>query len=116
MTQGQVPKFDRETVKVVSVPSAVFPEAVKNRIYGETVKVLVDVDEEGKVKGALGYGPLAPCSGLNDPAVDTIRKAAVAAALATRFEPFRENGKPALTRLSIQYDLRPRQVPLPDED
>jgi len=63
-----------ENAKAISSPLPSFPVEAKELIYGDEVRVLMDIDTQGKVKGALAYGPLAPCSNLADPIVEAVKK------------------------------------------
>ncbi|MGB7209131.1 MAG: energy transducer TonB [Pyrinomonadaceae bacterium] len=103
-----------ENVKVISSPLPSFPAEAKDLIYGDEVRILMDIDTQGKVKGALVYGPLAPCSNLADPTVVAIKNAALAAVKTMIFEPVRKDGKAIEERVSIGYRLRPVQSPLTD--
>ena len=104
-----------DNVKVINAPAPSFSDEMKDLIYGDEVRVLMDIDTQGKVKGAIAYGPLSPCSSLADPAVDSARKAALAAARSAIFGPVLKDGKAVEERLSIGYRLRPIQSPPPDE-
>lgn len=105
-----------EGIKANEAPLPTFPAEAKNPIYGEEVKVLMDIDASGKVKAALVYGPMVPCSNLSDPVAVPVMRAAHAAAMATVFEPVLKDGKPAQERVSIGYRLRPRISPPPEEE
>lgn len=94
-------------VKAKDAPLPTFPAEAANLIYGDEVRVLVSIDEQGKVKAALAYGPLAPCSNLSDPVVEAVKSAALTAAKATTFEPILKDGKAVEERISIGYRLRP---------
>jgi TonB family protein len=104
-----------EGIKTISSPLPSFPAEARDLIYGDEVRVLMDIDAQGKAKAAVAYGPLAPCSNLTDPIVETIRGAALAAAKSAVFEPVLKNGKAVEERLSIGYRLRPVQSLLPAE-
>ena len=99
-----------EQVRIRSAPQPVFPEASRDYIYGETVKVTMHVDKAGVVKEARAYGPLARCSNLNDPIAAAVNKAALDAAKTTVFEPVLKDGKPVDATLSVAFRLRPREV------
>jgi TonB family protein len=92
-----------EGVKTIIAPLPTFPAEAKDLIYGE------------KVTGAIAYWPLVPCSNLTDPTVEAIRKAALAAASSTIFEPIQKDGKATEERVNIGYRLRSLQSPLPAE-
>ena len=105
-----------ENVKAIKAPLPSFPAEAKGLIYGDEVRVLVDIDTEGKVKAALAHWPLVPCSNLVDPVVTEIRKVALAAAKAAVFEPVKKDGKAVEERLSIGYRLRPLKLPYSEEE
>jgi hypothetical protein len=104
-----------ENVKPISAPLPSFPEEVRNPIYGDEIRVLAHIDTEGKVKGALAYFPLTPCSNPADPTIETVRSAAVSAARATVFHRILKDGKAIEERVSIGYRLRPVPSSLSDE-
>lgn len=56
-----------ENVRAISPPLPSFPAEAKALIYGVEIRVLVDIDAQGKVKAALPHWPLVPCSNLADP-------------------------------------------------
>jgi hypothetical protein len=101
--------------KTIASPNPVFPAEAKSNIYGDSVKVAVDVNKDGKVTATRAFGPLTPCSNLKDPAVETIQKAARDAARKTVFEPIIENGKPVEKAFMITYRL-PRQASVPENE
>lgn len=115
-TLGQMRVIYPEGAKALSAPLPTFPVESQKLIYGNEVRVLLAIDEQGKVKGALVHGPLAPCSDLSDPVVELVKNAALTAAKATTFEPILKDGKPAEEHVSIGYRLRPRVSPLPEEE
>ena len=73
--------------------------------YGGTVKVAIKVDKTGKVKVLQAWGPLAPCSNLDDERVKKVRKAVTDAANDVRFEPPVRDGKPAEIEMTISYSF-----------
>ncbi len=95
-----------ENVKPVNAPLPTFPAESEDLIYGDEVRVLMDIDTQGKLKAAQVYGPLTPCANLSDPAVEAFRTAALSAARSATFEPVIEDGKPIEERISIGYRLR----------
>jgi len=112
---GQMRIIYPENAKAVDAPLPSFPSEVKDLLYGDEVRILMDIDTQGKVKAVLAYGPLAPCSNLADPIVEAVRKAALTTARSTTFEPVLKDGKAVEERLSIGYRLRRSQSPLPAE-
>ena len=105
-----------EKVNAISATLPSFPAAASELIYGDEIRVSVDIDAQGKVKAALAYWPLVLCSNLADPVVTDIRKSALAAAKASVFEPVRKDGKAIEERLSIGYRLRPLKLPLSEQE
>jgi hypothetical protein len=103
-------------VKVVSSTLPTFPAEAKYSVYGDEIRVLADIDAKGRVKAALAYWPLVPCLKLNDPVVEEMRKAALAAAQTAVFEPIQKDGKTVEERLSLGYPLRPKNLPLSEEE
>ena len=96
----EVPK-----IKTIKAPKPVFPPEANKIIYGDAVDVQFVVDTTGSVTQAVAYGPLAPCSNLEDKIAKSIAEAAVVAAKATVFEPILKNGKPVEFRLTTTYKL-----------
>jgi TonB family protein len=105
-----------DNVVAISAPAPSFPAEAKELIYGDEIRVLVDIDALGKVKAALPHWPLVPCSNLSDPVVTEIRKAALTAVRASLFEPVKKDGKAVDERLSIGYRLRPLTSPLSEQE
>lgn len=106
IAQSQMRVIYPDGAKTTEAPLPTFPAEAANLIYGDEVRVLVAIDVQGKVKGALAYGPLAPCSNLADPVVEAVKNAALTAAKATTFEPILKDGKAVEERISIGYSLR----------
>lgn len=102
------------SVKIKGGADPVFPAEVSSYIYGDAVKVAVEVDKRGSVTRALALGPLVPCAGKNDKIPDAIRKAAVDAAKLTVFEPRIENGEPTVFSLVITYPLTEKKIRVGD--
>lgn len=96
---AQVRVLDPDDVKLIDAPLPTFAAEAKN--YGDEIRVLVDIDVKGKVKAAFVFWPLVPCSKLDDPLVEEIRKAALGAAKKTVFEPVQRDGKAVEERLSL---------------
>jgi outer membrane biosynthesis protein TonB len=71
-------------------------------VEGEVI-VLVLVDKKGKVKVADAYGPMAPCSNLDDPLTASVRTAAVEAAKKAVFMPATFNGNPVDKGYTLKY-------------
>src|SRR5688572_13014997 len=115
-TYSQMRIIYPDGVKAIVAPTPKFPADASNIIYGNEVRVLVDVDSQGKVKGAVAYGPLVPCSNLSDPVGKAVRDAALDAAKATVFEPILKDGQAVKERVSIGYGLRQTRSPLNEEE
>lgn len=91
--------------KVISNPDPVYPAEAAQLGFGGTVKLVVNVDEKGKVKVLKAWGPNAPCSKLDDKTVENIRKAVTDAARKVEFEPPMKDGKPTEIELTISYSF-----------
>lgn len=104
------------SIKAISSPDPGFPVEARNFLYGDSVKVAVNIDKTGKVTATRVFGPMAPCSNLNDPVVTNMQKLAEAAAKKALFEPVLKDGKPIETGLMITYRLQPEGVPPTQEE
>lgn len=113
---SQTAGSDSGQFKTVNKPDPTFPPDAKNYIYGDMVRIEIEVNKEGKVTFTKPIGPLTPCSNRGDKVVNEIQNAAVDAAKATVFEPILKNGKPEKIRLHLSYPLRPKVEPLPEEE
>jgi outer membrane biosynthesis protein TonB len=96
---------DVSKIKTISAPKPVFPPEANNLIYGDAVEVQFVVDKTGKATKAVAYGPLAPCSNLEDKTAKAIAEAALRAAESTVFEPVLKDGQPIEMRLTTTYQL-----------
>lgn len=106
---------DVSKIKMIIAPKPVFPPEANNMIYGDAVEVQFVVEKSGKVTRAVAYGPLAPCSNLEDKAAKAIAEIAVETAKATVFEPILKDGKPVELGLTTKYKL-PVDNPPPREE
>ena len=102
-------------VKTITAPQPVFPAEAADPVYGDTVRVSMHVDNGGKVKEAVVYGPLVSCSDLKDPVAAAIRRAAEEAGKATVFEPILKNGKPIEATTSVTFRLRQGETAIRQE-
>ena len=91
--------------RVLNNPDPVYPPVAAEIGYGGTVKVNIKVDKRGKVKVLDAWGPVAPCSDLNDPRARKIREAVVEAANKVEFEPPVQDGKPAEIEMTVSYSF-----------
>jgi outer membrane biosynthesis protein TonB len=98
-------------IKVKTSVDPTFPAEAASYLYGDKIKVAVEVDKEGKVTKTVARGPMVPCQSLKDPMVDAIRKAAVKAASGTVFEPQMRNGEASKFGVMLTYRLTPRSIP-----
>ena len=103
-------------VKAVTEVQPTFPAEAKNPVYGDVVRVAVNINKKGVVTAARAFGPLAPCSDLKDPVVTSIRRAAEDAAKKYVFEPVLNGGKPIEVGVMIPFRLQPRYVPSPADE
>jgi hypothetical protein len=77
----------QEALKIVKDVKPAFPAEADDFIYGDRIKVIIQLNDDGTVKHAIPYGPFLPCSNLQDKTANEIADAAVEAANATIFEP-----------------------------
>lgn len=102
--------------KTIRSVEPVFPEGAKNQIYGDKMRLSVEIDENGRVTDANTFGPLEPCADRNDATLKAIQAAALYAARSTVYQPILdENGKPVAARLNLTYRLRPVEKVLSEE-
>lgn len=102
------------SVKIKGGVDPVFPTEASSYIYGDTIKVAVEVDKQGAVTRAVALGPLVTCADKKDKISDVIRKAAVDAAKSTIFEPRIANGEPTVFSLIITYPLTEKKIRVED--
>lgn len=102
------------SVKIKGGVDPVFPTEASSYIYGDTIKVAVEVDKQGTVTRAVALGPLVPCADKKDKISDVIRKAAVDAAKSTIVEPRIANGEPTVFSLIITYPLTEKKIRVED--
>jgi TonB family protein len=86
-----------------------YSAAAKAAGIGGEVVVLVLVDKKGKVKVVDAYGPMAPCSNLDDALAASVQAAAVEAARKTVFMPATFKGKPVEKGFTLRYNFDPRE-------
>jgi TonB family protein len=80
--------------RIISLPRPAYPEAAKSSRINGTVRVLVTVDERGRVEAA---------EAVSGPSV--LQEAAVDAAKQAIFEPVTKEGKPVKTKAVIAYSF-----------
>jgi TonB family protein len=83
---------DREA-ELLSVPKVEMPSEAEKAGIGGEVRVLVSVDEDGRVTSAEVSGPDWVCPSVNTPAVTALRTAAKDAAMNAKFTPATRGGK-----------------------
>lgn len=91
--------------KAISSPDPVYPPEAAEMGLGGTVIVFVEVDKKGEVSVKNAFGPVAPCSNLNDKRTAKIRNAVIAAAKSARFDPVLKDGKPVSIELSLTFQF-----------
>ena len=91
--------------RALNNPDPAYPPEAAELGYGGTVKVAIKVSRDGKVKVLQAWGPVAPCSSLNDSRVKKIREAVVAAAESVVFESPINDGKPSEMEMTISYSF-----------
>jgi len=89
--------------KIVTMPPPEYPRAAKDAGVGGDVYILVLIDKKGRSKVVDSYGPMAPCSDLDDPLTVSVRTAAVDAAKKAVFVPAMYNGRPVEKGIRIKY-------------
>ena len=101
---------DESTLPVIiSVPAPEYPAAAKEAGIGGEVYVIVLVDKKGRTKAVDWYGPIAPCSNLDDPLTASVQAAAVEAAKRATFVPATFNGKPVDKGITLTYVFDPQK-------
>ncbi len=93
-------------------PEPQYPLEAGTLGYGGKVFVQIEVNKKGKVKIKNVFGPLAPCSKLDDPTINKIRNAVIEAAKNLQFEPGTQDGKPVNVSLSLIYSFDETGKPL----
>jgi outer membrane biosynthesis protein TonB len=108
--QGQAPR-------ALSSPDPVYPAEAAEMGLGGSVRVHVKVDKKGEVSPEIAFGPVAPCSRLDDKRAAKIREAAVAAAKKARFEPLVQNVEAVSFEMTLTYHFDKDGKPLrrPDD-
>jgi len=93
--------------EIVSIPAPYYPQAAKDAGIGGEVYVLVLINKKGTTKVADAYGPMAPCSNLDDTLTAAVQSAAVEAAKRATFVPATYNGKPVEKGFQLRYFFDP---------
>ena len=94
--------------KTVSSVDPDYGDSVKNYGMAGSVSVYVQIDKKGKASVQRAFGPLVPCSDLDSPHVEAIRKAVTDAAAATVFERPIKDGKPTDVYMNLTYRFAPQ--------
>jgi outer membrane biosynthesis protein TonB len=94
---------------IVSVPAPEYPAAAKEAGIGGEVYVIVLIDKKGRTKAVDWYGPIAPCSNLDDPLTASVQAAAVEAAKKATFVPATYKGKPVDKGITLTYVFDPKK-------
>lgn len=89
--------------KVINNPDPEYPAEAAGLGYGGRVVVFVTINKIGSVAIRNAFGPIAPCSDLNDKRGEKIRKAVLEAAKQLQFEPPLQDGKPTEIGMSVIY-------------
>jgi len=94
--------FVGEAATVIELPLPVYPAAAK-ALRGK-VSVLIDIDESGSVTNVQdATGPGNVCPSATDPAVLSLRDAALDAAKGAKFVPSTAEGKAVTRQARIEY-------------
>lgn len=102
-------------VKITKSEAPVFSVETGGFLYGDAIKVGVEVDKSGNVKRAVAFGPLVPCANPKDKVAEAIKNAALTAAKSTVFEPQLDNGKAAEFSVMLTYPLTKQKLPVDDQ-
>jgi len=94
---------------IISVPAPEYPAAAKEAGVGGEVYVIVLVDKKGRTKAVDWYGPIAPCSNLDDPLTASVQAAAVEAAKKATFVPATYKGKSVDKGITLTYVFDPKK-------
>ena len=101
---------DESTLPVIiNVPAPEYSAAAKEAGIGGEVYVIVLVDKKGRTKAVDWYGPIAPCSNLDDPLTASVQAAAVEAAKKATFVPATYKGKPVDKGITLTYVFDPKK-------
>lgn len=98
--------------KAVNNPDPEYPAEAASLGYGGTIVVNAKINKRGQVSVTNAFGPAAPCTKLNDPRTEKIRKAVVEAAKQVQFEPPMKDGKPTEIEMYITYRFDKEGKPL----
>jgi len=96
------------TVPIIkNLPKPDYPARAKAAGIGGDVFVVMLIDKMGKAKVVDSYGPMAPCTDLNDPLAASVRAAGVSAAMGATFTPATFMGKPVDRGIAIRFIFDP---------
>lgn len=98
--------------KAVNNPDPVYPAEAASLGYGGTIIVRAAINKRGEVSVTNAFGPAAPCSKLDDPRIEKIRKAVVETAKQLQFEPPMNDGKPTEIEMYLTYRFDKAGKPL----
>jgi hypothetical protein len=93
--------------QIVSMTAPVYSQAAKDAGVRGEVYVLLLVSKKGTAKVVDAYGPMAPCSNLDDPLTASVQAAAVEAAKKVTFTPATYNGKPVDKGFQLKFIFDP---------
>ena len=94
--------------QIIAVPTPEYLQAARNAGVRGEVYVLLFVSKKGIAKVVDAYGPMAPCSNLDDPLTASVQAAAVEAAKKATFTPATYNGKPVDKGFQLKYIFDPK--------
>ena len=86
LTVAQDKPAQNKLPKLLSYPEPVYPKSVTMSDLKGEVHLYIKIDEKGKVSVFDSFGPMAPCSNLNDSKIKAIRKAVIEATEKAVFE------------------------------
>src|SRR5436190_13919327 len=76
------------------------------------MNIFAAINKRGEVSVTNAFGPAAPCSKLDDPRIEKIRKAVVETAKQLQFEPPMKDGKPTEIEMYLTYRFDKAGKPL----
>ena len=102
--------------QIISMPAPEYSQAAKDAGVRGEIYVLLFISKKGQTKVVDSYGPMAPCSNLDDPLTASVQAAAVEAAKKATFTPATYNGKPVDKGFQLKYVLDPKTSKTTDSD
>jgi Gram-negative bacterial TonB protein C-terminal len=95
--------------KILTIPFPDYPQTARDAGVGGAVYVVVLINKKGSSKVVDWYGPMAPCSNLDDPLTGLVQSAAVEAAKKATFTPAAYKGKSVEKGFLLKYIFDPQK-------